>query len=867
MAFHPKFSGGGGGGMAIGAPVVGGTAPHVLYIGAGNVLAEDTGFEYDDAANAITVLGEYRIAGNFFGTQNSSLGDLRIGLGAGADLSSGYGQNTAIGFNALNNSADSFNNVAIGWNAMENTASAGGGSNFGQANVGIGSEVMRANTSGNHNVAIGRRTMVSNTTGNFNVALGRQALEFNIGAIRNVAIGDRALRNSTLGNGNVAIGVNSLLNSNGGADNVAIGTSVANGLTTGGLNIMIGGAGAGNSISTGSENTVIGGGASGSNFNQSTCIGAWSFNSKSNEFSFGGPFAPIFDVNLGGLGPYRDGLGQFGLPDIIFRTTDMGSTGFAFSKGIGYEFHTGKTTGQGVNSFDIYTSDPVPSLTVANDTGLLVGDVITGANTGATATILTTTPSGPFSILTITTPVSNFYSMNIYSFTGTFTVTETITGATSGATAIVRDDSLGGGNIYVDTVVGTFLRGETITGGVSLVTAVMAQIIKSFELTEVVTGVPSGATADVKAGDDTQNTDSLKMRVQHNGVGIGINPGLSPTARLDVQEFGGGKAVNISSLGLGMTVSSVNTTAATFTGSNTDTVSVSSSNSNGVKSTAFSGAALWGISSTSVGVQAESDEGWAVYARATGDAVGIEAIQTGTLFGNSSKSLSIINRTIDAGGFELSGSLLRIIDSPTNVGTNSTHIFNALVDGTERIRFNPRAFVGGPAIAHFFDTANDMSTAGGILSLRTLGVQKFIFQGQGNIRTTALHNNTVTQGSAIQQDIRSGTYTPTLTAVANVDASTPYKMQWLRVGNVVTVSGQVDIDFTMNNTATELRMSLPVPSNLAATNDLAGHASNGVSNLNGRVLADAANDEALIRMLSEGTANNPFSITFTYEVI
>src|SRR5439155_66361 len=51
-------------------------------------------------------------------------------------------------------------------------------------------------------------------------------------------------------------------------------------------------------------------------------------------------------------------------------------------------------------------------------------------------------------------------------------------------------------------------------------------------------------------------------------------------------------------------------------------------------------------------------------------------------------------------------------------------------------------------------------------------------------------------GSTDISDLASGTYTPTLTNSVNVAASTAYTCQYLRVGSVVTVSGQMDIDPT-----------------------------------------------------------------------
>lgn len=121
----------------------------------------------------------------------------------------------------------------------------------------------------------------------------------------------------------------------------------------------------------------------------------------------------------------------------------------------------------------------------------------------------------------------------------------------------------------------------------------------------------------------------------------------------------------------------------------------------------------------------------------------------------------------------------------------------------------------------------------------------------------------------------SNVYTPTLTAVANVAASTPYQAQWMRVGNTVTVSGKVDIDATAVSTLTQLRMSLPVASNFGAEEDLGGVATSlgnagaGVSNLSPAIYADATNNEALIEFETNSTshANQSFRFIFAYQVI
>lgn len=113
----------------------------------------------------------------------------------------------------------------------------------------------------------------------------------------------------------------------------------------------------------------------------------------------------------------------------------------------------------------------------------------------------------------------------------------------------------------------------------------------------------------------------------------------------------------------------------------------------------------------------------------------------------------------------------------------------------------------------------------------------------------------------------SGTYTPTLTNDANLDSSTAFSCQYIRIGNVVTVSGRVNIDPTAAGICL-LGISLPIASNFANANECAG---TGVSpNVAGQCMAiqaDAANDRAQMAWTAVDTAARATYFTFTYRVI
>jgi hypothetical protein len=116
--------------------------------------------------------------------------------------------------------------------------------------------------------------------------------------------------------------------------------------------------------------------------------------------------------------------------------------------------------------------------------------------------------------------------------------------------------------------------------------------------------------------------------------------------------------------------------------------------------------------------------------------------------------------------------------------------------------------------------------------------------------------------------IKSGTYTPTLTNVTNVAASTAAVCQWMRVGSVVTVSGTVDIDPTAAG-ACVLRMSLPVASNFSAVNNAGGTFSTTTAGQsdNGSIIANVASDVFEFGFNAVNIANAKYAFSATYQVI
>lgn len=138
----------------------------------------------------------------------------------------------------------------------------------------------------------------------------------------------------------------------------------------------------------------------------------------------------------------------------------------------------------------------------------------------------------------------------------------------------------------------------------------------------------------------------------------------------------------------------------------------------------------------------------------------------------------------------------------------------------------------------------------------------------GRLYGSALHDNAGAVTGTTNQYIASGTYTPTLTNTTNVAASTAQVARWMRVGNVVTVSGAVAVDPTAAAANTILGISLPIASNFTGTYDCAGAGSSiDTSAESWGFVSSAVNDRAEMRGWATNAVNHIVSYTFTYTIL
>ena len=117
----------------------------------------------------------------------------------------------------------------------------------------------------------------------------------------------------------------------------------------------------------------------------------------------------------------------------------------------------------------------------------------------------------------------------------------------------------------------------------------------------------------------------------------------------------------------------------------------------------------------------------------------------------------------------------------------------------------------------------------------------------------------------------SGTYTPTGTNVLNLSASTPLAAQYIRVGNMVFVTGEFEATPTATGEC-KLGLSLPIASALTARSQLAGGAECITPfSTNGRqaaVYGDATNNRAEVHWYADDNGiGRAWSYSYGYQIL
>lgn len=119
--------------------------------------------------------------------------------------------------------------------------------------------------------------------------------------------------------------------------------------------------------------------------------------------------------------------------------------------------------------------------------------------------------------------------------------------------------------------------------------------------------------------------------------------------------------------------------------------------------------------------------------------------------------------------------------------------------------------------------------------------------------------------------LTSGTWTPTLTGVANVDGTpTLLHSTYHQIGSVVYCQLTLSVDPTATATQTEVGVSLPVASNFTGSNDASGQGAGSTGNGKAvyvQAISDSTNDRATVIFESASTSASIITVSFQYNVL
>jgi hypothetical protein len=112
-----------------------------------------------------------------------------------------------------------------------------------------------------------------------------------------------------------------------------------------------------------------------------------------------------------------------------------------------------------------------------------------------------------------------------------------------------------------------------------------------------------------------------------------------------------------------------------------------------------------------------------------------------------------------------------------------------------------------------------------------------------------------------------GVYTPTATAVLNVDTITVYTGMYIQMNNIVVAVFRADINQTAGgDTESRIRITLPVTSDFTQTYDAAGVIYSYDENRSGSISADTVNNQALLVWRSNTTGATALNAVFIFVV-
>lgn len=215
---------------------------------------------------------------------------------------------------------------------------------------------------------------------------------------------------------------------------------------------------------------------------------------------------------------------------------------------------------------------------------------------------------------------------------------------------------------------------------------------------------------------------------------------------------------------------------------------------------------------------------------------------------------------------------------PTNgqllIGNNTNYSLNTLTAGAGLTITNGPGTIT-PSITNTTVTAASYGSATAVPTYTvnargqlTAAANVAIAIATTQINAGALPAGVTLDASQITGNFASGTYTPTLTNVTNITASTAAVCQYMRVLTAVTVSGSVSITATAAGNAV-LRMSLPIASNFASATQAGGTFATTTAGgtAQGGIVADATNKTFTFQFVAANTTATTYTFSLTYQIV
>jgi hypothetical protein len=131
--------------------------------------------------------------------------------------------------------------------------------------------------------------------------------------------------------------------------------------------------------------------------------------------------------------------------------------------------------------------------------------------------------------------------------------------------------------------------------------------------------------------------------------------------------------------------------------------------------------------------------------------------------------------------------------------------------------------------------------------------------------TPPIHDNQSVPKKYVDDMVTSGTYTPTIIHVTNIQSSGSLNTLYSKVGKIVDVSMKLNLN-TISTGASEFEVSLPINTNISNIHSIIGTGIEISNNTNFIVSSNSISNTAVISFNSQSTNNQTVILQFRYEV-